>query len=97
MLTWKSVQASSTRALIWLGCQGALAAARLAYWVFDPSFDESTVIDPEYVRLIVTGSERFLFESIFSSSSAVHNPGANSPDTCVTASLCVNAGDLGLF
>lgn len=39
--------ASSDQALIWIGCQGALAAARLAYWVFDPSFDDSTVTQSE--------------------------------------------------
>lgn len=57
MLIWEYVQVSSTRALIWLGCQGVLAALRLAYWMFDPSFDDSTVMGSEYVRLNVTGSK----------------------------------------
>ena len=57
MLTWQYVQASGTGALIWLGCQGALAAVRLAYWMIDPSFDDQTVMGSEYVRLNVTGSK----------------------------------------
>lgn len=75
MLTWEYVQASSTRALIWLGCQGALAAARLAYWIFDPSFDDTTVTGSEYVRLNVTGSKTYVFGKISSSSLALQNYG----------------------
>lgn len=75
MLTLEYAQASSTRALIWLGCQGVLAAARLAYWIFDPSFDDSTVVDSEYVRINVTASKPYVFEDISSSSSAVHSYG----------------------
>ena len=65
MLTSEDVQASSNRALIWLGCQGALAGGRLAYWIFDPSFDDSTVVDSEYVRLNVTGSQTYVSEIAF--------------------------------
>lgn len=36
--------------------QGALAAARLSYWVFDPSFDDSTVVNSDCAELNVTGS-----------------------------------------
>ncbi|KAL8894123.1 MAG: hypothetical protein Q9192_004597 [Flavoplaca navasiana] len=53
--------ASSTRALIWLGCQGALAAARLAFWILDPKFDDSATDDSEIVSVNNTESNTLTF------------------------------------
>lgn len=49
--------ASSQRALIWIGCQGVLAAFRLGYWIFNPSFDDPPVSAWEYAELDVAKSE----------------------------------------
>ena len=40
--------ASSKEALIWLGCQGGLAAVRILYWIVDPSFDDPVIADTGY-------------------------------------------------
>ncbi|KAK3172722.1 hypothetical protein OEA41_006046 [Lepraria neglecta] len=50
--------ASSMHALIWIGCQAALAAARLAYWIFNPSFDNPSVVVSEFAELNNTASEQ---------------------------------------
>ena len=49
--------ASSHQALIWLGCQGVLAGARVAYWIYDPSFDNSVEDHGEYLLLNNIGTE----------------------------------------
>lgn len=49
--------ASSRQALIWLGCQGVLAAIRVVYWTLDPSFDDSFANCGEYAMLSNTGSD----------------------------------------
>ncbi|KAL8894530.1 MAG: hypothetical protein Q9192_004242 [Flavoplaca navasiana] len=56
--------ASSTRALIWLGCQGALAATRLAFWVLDPKFDDSATGDSEIVSVNNTESNTLTFPEL---------------------------------
>ncbi|KAL8976641.1 MAG: hypothetical protein Q9205_007392 [Flavoplaca limonia] len=56
--------ASSTKALIWLGCQGALAAARLAFWILDPKFDDSATGDSEIASVNSTESNTLTFPEL---------------------------------
>ena len=57
-------EASSKQALTWIGCQGALAAARLGYWVFNPSFDDPSVATWEVAELNVTGSNKITLSEL---------------------------------
>lgn len=49
--------ASSQQALIWIGCQGALAAFRLLYWISNISSDDPPVSALECAELNVTKSK----------------------------------------
>ena len=55
---------SSRQALIWLTCQGVLAAIRVGYWTLDPSFDNSFANCGEYAMLSNTGSDHVTLTEI---------------------------------
>ncbi|KAJ9667282.1 hypothetical protein H2201_002483 [Coniosporium apollinis] len=65
--------ASSQRALIWIGCQAALAVLRLGFWTINPRFDDPKTEETEYSLMRNDASRRLTFAEFVCASSSEHN------------------------